>query len=156
MTTQDLRFRLVDRIVSLEEGERIHAQYTWSEQLTFLKDHFAGFPVIPGVLLSEMMGQATGLCAESVDPNRGKTMLAGIKNAVYRAWVKPGEVIDIEGQILTSTSRTINARASAKVAGKLVCSQEFTLIWAEWSVVGDRINHDVLQRFYDSNAAQDS
>ena len=55
-----MRFVLLDRVISLEPGRSIHAVKTMPEDEELFLDHFPGFPVVPGVLLVEMMAQAAG------------------------------------------------------------------------------------------------
>jgi len=49
-------FRFVDNIVSLNEDEVI-GEYTLKPDSFFYEDHFAGNPVTPGVIVTEIMAQ---------------------------------------------------------------------------------------------------
>ena len=49
-------FRFVDNIVSLNEDEVI-GEYTLKPDSFFYEDHFAGNPVTPGVIITEIMAQ---------------------------------------------------------------------------------------------------
>ena len=60
-----MRFLMVDRIVSLEPGVSIEAEKTLDASEELFRDHFPGFPVVPGVLLTEMMAQAAGKCVDA-------------------------------------------------------------------------------------------
>lgn len=50
-------FRFVDAIISLH-AEGVTAEYTLQKDAFFYADHFAGFPVTPGAILTEIMAQA--------------------------------------------------------------------------------------------------
>ena len=49
-------FRFVDNISMLNENE-VHGEYTLRKDAFFYKDHFAGNPVTPGVIITEIMAQ---------------------------------------------------------------------------------------------------
>ena len=66
-----MRFIFVDEIIELQPGEHIKAIKTISSGEEFFRDHFPGFPVVPGVLLTEMMAQAAGKCLDAQRSARG-------------------------------------------------------------------------------------
>jgi 3-hydroxyacyl-[acyl-carrier-protein] dehydratase len=49
-------FRFVDNISLLSENE-VRGEYTLREDAFFYEDHFAGNPVTPGVIITEIMAQ---------------------------------------------------------------------------------------------------
>jgi len=51
-------FSFIDRIAEVKKNESLTAFYTLKGSEEFLKDHFEGFPVMPGVLLLETLIQA--------------------------------------------------------------------------------------------------
>ncbi len=119
-----MRYRFVDRIISLDPGLSIQCQMTWPRDLEIFADHFPQFPVVPGVLLTEMMGQAAGLCLSSRPHEPNSAMLIQIKNAVFRDWVRPGELLDIRADILSSQSRLARIKASTERDGAQVATAE--------------------------------
>lgn len=58
---QQYPFRFIDEITYLDP-ERIQGNYFLHEDLDFYKGHFPGYPVTPGVILTEIMAQ-TGMVA---------------------------------------------------------------------------------------------
>ena len=54
---------LVDRVVSLEIGEEIHAVKAVSFNEQFFQGHFPGRPIMPGVLQIEALAQAAAILA---------------------------------------------------------------------------------------------
>ena len=119
-----MRFILVDRIRELEPGRSVRAEKTLSPQEELFLDHFPGFPVVPGVLLTEMMAQAAGKCLDAERRPRGKPMLAQIRSASFREWVRPGETAEIVATIESSQDSVATARCHVEVAGRKVCSAE--------------------------------
>ena len=115
-----MRFILVDNILEMEPGKSIVASKTVHGTEEFLRDHFPGFPVIPGVLLTEMMAQAAGKCLDAERRPRGKPMLAQIRSASFREWVRPGETAEIVATVVGSQDNVATARCHVEVAGKRV------------------------------------
>ncbi len=119
-----MRYRFVDKIIALEPGHSIECQRIWPQELEIFADHFPNFPVVPGVLLTEMMGQAAGLCLSSRTGEHNAAMLIQIKNAIFRDWVKPAELLTIRAKILSSRSRLARIEASTERDGTEVASTE--------------------------------
>ena len=72
-------------------GRTIHGVKTLRASEQLFVDHFPGFAVVPGVLLIEMMAQSAGKCLDAESTDRGKAMLAQVRNALFRHWVRPDE-----------------------------------------------------------------
>ncbi len=68
-----VRFIFVDEILELVPGKYIKASKTIGPDEDFFRDHFPGFPVVPGVLLTEMMAQAAGKCLDAETPRARKS-----------------------------------------------------------------------------------
>ena len=51
---------LVDHM-EMDENNVVHARYTVTGEEFFLKGHFPGYPIVPGVILCEIMGQCCSL-----------------------------------------------------------------------------------------------
>jgi 3-hydroxyacyl-[acyl-carrier-protein] dehydratase len=112
-----MRFLLVDRIVSLAPGQSIVATRAIPAAEDYFQDHFPGFPVVPGVLLTEMMAQAAGKCLDAERRPRGKAMLARILSASFRQWVRPGDQVQLHAAISANDERFATADCRAEVNG---------------------------------------
>lgn len=60
----------------------------------YLRDHFPGFPVLPGVFMIEGMVQAARHMLEHRGMNR--MVLGEVKGVKYGSFVRPGEALRIE------------------------------------------------------------
>src|SRR6187431_1332512 len=118
----DVRFILVDRILALEPGKSIRAEKTLAPDEELFRDHFPGFPVVPGVLLTEMMAQAAGKCLNAQRLPRGNAMLVEIRNAKFRSWVRPDQVIRLNSEIERNQPAFAVARCTASVEDQEMCS----------------------------------
>jgi 3-hydroxyacyl-[acyl-carrier-protein] dehydratase len=119
-----MRFLLVESIVAMVPGESIEARMSLPSGEELFQDHFPGFPVVPGVLLTEMMAQAAGKCLNAQRLPRGNAMLIEIRSARFRSWVRPGESIALHAAIEKNQPDFAAARCHAQVAGRKVCSAE--------------------------------
>jgi len=144
-----MRYRFIDQIVDLEPVQSIHCIRTWPTDLEIFADHFPGFPVVPGVLLTEMMGQAAGLCIDS-DPTRtDSAMLLQIKNAAFKEWVAPGEALDIFATIQSAQAKLARISAKTEKQGKLVAQCELLFTFQDKSKLGLPDIDPLLTEYYD-------
>ncbi len=116
-----MRFLMVDRILNLDPGKSITAVKTLPSTDELFLDHFPGFPVVPGVLLTEMMAQASGKCLFAEPVDRGYPMLVKIREASFRTWAKPDQEVHLFAEVEKSTSNYATVRCHAKVDGKQIC-----------------------------------
>ncbi len=122
-------FRFVDRLVSLDPGQAGVGEYTLRGDEVFLRGHFPGEPLMPGVLLVEAVAQLAGVIAQS-DPQIPP--LAGLKLTALRGVkilgaARPGEVIRLEGRVTGRLGNLIQASATASVSGRVLLQAELTL-----------------------------
>jgi 3-hydroxyacyl-[acyl-carrier-protein] dehydratase len=125
---------LVDRVISIELGERIHAvkAVTFNEQ--FFQGHFPSRPIMPGVLQVEAMAQAAAILGiETLElAGTGKLVyFMGIDEAKFRAPVEPGCLLDLRVEFLQKRSRVYKFGGSASVDGKTTCECEFAAMIAD-------------------------
>src|SRR5947199_3098963 len=110
-------FRFLDHLTELVPGVSGSGVYLVREDLNFLRGHFPGHPIFPGVLLVEASAQLAGVVAQS-DPQIPP--LAGLKLTAMRGikilgTAKPGETIRVEARILSRLGNLIQAQVSAAV-----------------------------------------
>ena len=125
---------LVDRVASLEVGERIHAIKAVSFNEAFFQGHFPGRPIMPGVLQIEALAQAAGILAvETLDlAGSGKLVyFMAIEAAKFRNPVEPGVLLDLEAEFVQKRARVCKFRGKASVSGKVICEVEFTAMIAD-------------------------
>lgn len=142
-----MRFILIDEIHELEPGKKIKASKRLPASEELFTDHFPGFPVVPGVLLTEMMAQAAGKCLDAEGSARGRAMLCQITSANFRSWVKPEEESIIHAEILQNTPKYARASCFIQVNGSKVCSAELMFAFAPWELFDAGIEDSVLRKF---------
>lgn len=80
------------------DGERILASWTPAENWEPFQGHFPDLPVVPGVILVEMLAQAACALGRSIAPEtRDKPVfLVGLDDVRFRRPVRPGERVEAE------------------------------------------------------------
>lgn len=91
----------------------------------FLQGHFPGHPVVPGVILCEIMAQS---CCLICDTAGGLPFFAGIKNAKFRKQVRPGDVLVSECVITRSLGGLYMAKGTGFVDGEVAVEAEFSFV----------------------------
>jgi 3-hydroxyacyl-[acyl-carrier-protein] dehydratase len=147
-----MRFLLLDRIESLIPLESASAIKCWSLDNEIFKDHFPGFPVVPGVLLTESMAQLSGILIMKSYSERYKTekkifpVLSIIHKAKFRALVQPGDQCLIEAKLLTMDNLRANVEVQTLLKGELVCEAKLSFVID----AGDNIQHNpYLDQLYE-------
>ena len=95
-------FLLVDRIIDLEEATRIVGIKNVTANEEFFPGHFPGQPIMPGVLLLEVMAQVGGVLARKTAEGKGRptVFLTGIEKAKFRRPVVPGDQLRVEVEVV--------------------------------------------------------
>lgn len=122
-------FRFVDRLLELEPGVRGVGEYRVRGDEPFLKGHFPGEPLMPGVLLVEAAAQLAGVVAQC-DPNippLAGLKLTALRNVKILGTARPGEVIQIRAQINGRMEGLIQVSAEVFMNGAKAVSAELTL-----------------------------
>src|SRR5947209_9823239 len=94
-------FRFVDRLLSLEPGQCGAGEYTVRGDEPFLRGHFPGQPLMPGVLLVEAAAQLAGTVAQSDPqlPQLACLKLTALRNVKIIGTASPGEGIRPEARV---------------------------------------------------------
>src|ERR1700716_2211294 len=120
-------FLLIDRILDLNLDEKtIRVEAQVPEHSTIFEGHFPGFPIMPGVLLTEAMAQSSGWLLLGIMKFERMPFLAMVKEAKMRGFVSPGQLVTIEAKIEHEGSGFAVTSAKARVGKELQCSVELT------------------------------
>ena len=85
-------FLLIDRVTELDPGVRAVAEHDFTGDEWYLKGHFPGNPIVPGVILTESCAQTATVMAMALPDYRdGLGLFAGIDEMRFKRIVRPGE-----------------------------------------------------------------
>lgn len=114
-------FLLVDRILEREPGARVVAEKLVTIGEPYLQGHFAGRPLVPGVLLLEMLAQTGGfLEAESL--HGAAIFLAGVQEARFHAPAFPGDRLRLEVAVEGAFAGLMKLRGAVRCEGRDLCT----------------------------------
>src|SRR6202165_1399275 len=120
-------FQLIDRIVDLNlEEKTITVEAQVPQQHTIFEGHFPGFPIMPGVLLTEAMAQSSGWLLLGIMKFERMPFLAIVKEAKMRGFVSPGQLLTIDAKIEHEGYGFAVTSAKTRVGKELKCSADLT------------------------------
>jgi 3-hydroxyacyl-[acyl-carrier-protein] dehydratase len=122
-------FRFVDNLTKLDPGKTGTGSYLVRGDEPFLRGHFPGHPIFPGVLAVEAIAQLAGVVAQSdpkITPLLGMK-LTSIHGAKIRGTAKPGETIFLEATILGRMGNLIQAKGVARIGENIILMTELVL-----------------------------
>jgi 3-hydroxyacyl-[acyl-carrier-protein] dehydratase len=117
-------FLFVDEVVERLEG-KIRTSFKVTGEEDFFKGHFPGNPIMPGVLLQEAAFQS-GALLMAHEGNGGLGVVAKVGSAKFKNFVKPGDLLEMEVELVENVSNAYYMKGKSRVNGKVVLAIEFT------------------------------
>jgi 3-hydroxyacyl-[acyl-carrier-protein] dehydratase len=119
---------LVDRVISIEKGQRIQALKNVTINEPFFTGHFPHRPVMPGVLMLEAMAQTAALLTFDtlgVAPD-DKTVyyFAGIDGARFKRPVEPGDQLLMDVTLERAKAGIYKFKGVTRVGNEVACEAE--------------------------------
>ncbi len=121
-------FLLVDRILVREPGVRVLAEKLVTATEPFFAGHFADRPVLPGVLMLEMLAQAGGFLEAETLHGRA-IFLAGVQDAKFKAPAFPGDRLELDVKPGGAFGGLSRLHGEIRCNGRVLCTA--TLIVAQ-------------------------
>jgi len=121
-------YLLVDRVVELEQG-RIKALKNVTVNEPFFQGHFPepGPSVMPGTMIVEAMAQVAGLLVAGEREGEDLGYLVGVDGARFRKKVKPGDQLELIGELEKMRSSICKVKVEVLVDSELASEGEITL-----------------------------
>lgn len=139
---------LIDRILAVDPAREIRVAKNLSYRETFLGDHFASFPLMPGALQVEAMVQAAQwmLRVSQGFPEADFHPIV-FSNTRYARYVRPGETIIFTVTLQKQDGDRWKFKGTGEVDGQRACQSQFELVRyeASWQGVSGETRAEILR-----------
>ena len=115
-------FLMVDRIIECDNETRIVGIKNVTGNEPFFAGHFPEYPVMPGVLIIEALGQVGAILGLKIREKEGSSVIyfTGIDSARFRKPVVPGDQLRLELTKIRSRGDFFRFQGNAFVGEELV------------------------------------
>ena len=115
---------LLDDVEKNEDTATGH--YTVTGDEFFLRGHFPGNPIVPGVILCEILAQSACVLMDDKLAQGQIPVYTGLDKVKFRNSVRPGDTIETKCRIKRAKHPFYFAEGQAFVDGKLCVSADFS------------------------------
>lgn len=92
----------------------------------FLRGHFPGNPIVPGVILCEILAQSACVLMKDAMAEGKLPVYTGLNNVKFRSPVRPGDTIETRCRIRRAKHPFYFAEGTVSVEDRLCVSAEFS------------------------------
>jgi len=112
--------------VETEEGPVARGRYYVRGDEWFLSGHFPKKPIVPGVILCEILAQSACVLLAGKTGDGVLPMFTGMDGVRFKSPVKPGDIFETECRIVREKHPFYFASGRGYVGGKLCVCAEFS------------------------------
>jgi len=119
-----MRWMWIDQFVEFKSGVSARAIKNLSHAEDHFRDHFPGYPVMPGSLILEGLAQTGGILAGEAHGFKEKVVLAKIHTARFHREALAGEQLQYDVELLDVRPEGASVRGVASSAGEPIAEAE--------------------------------
>ena len=109
-----------------KDGEYAHGKYIVKGSEFFLDGHFPSAPIVPGVILCEIMAQSACILLDGTIGSDKLPVYAGLDKVRFKSPVRPGDTFETKCRITRSMGPFFFGEGEGYVDGKLCISASFS------------------------------
>ena len=123
-----MKYQQIDRITSLEPGQKLTAERTLRADEEHLKDHFPRFPVMPGVMMLEALHQAAVWLVKTGDNFESPlVLLREVRSVKFGDFLAPGDTLQVTVEKVKESGNLTTVKAIATKEGRTTVSARLIL-----------------------------
>ena len=119
-----------DHMLLLDDAEELDGtavgHYTVRGDEFFLKGHFPGNPIVPGVILCEILAQSACVLMRGAMGEGQLPVYTGLNNVKFRSPVRPGDTVEARCRIRRAKHPFYFAEGTVTVDGRTCVLAEFS------------------------------
>jgi 3-hydroxyacyl-[acyl-carrier-protein] dehydratase len=118
-------FEMIDQVTAFDGQEKtLLARSVVPQSSPVFEGHFPNYPLVPGVLLTETMAQASGYLILGLMGFTHMPFLMAVDKARFRTFVEPGAELVIAASLLIEGSGYAATKTKITSAGLAICDAE--------------------------------
>lgn len=119
--------RLLEEILDVVPGERAVGRRITDAGDFYFQGHFPGSPVVPAIILIEMLAQTGGVAAAEDDTGTRQMRVAAVDGFKFPDAAGPGQTLEAKARVVRRLGRLCKIDGEVTADGRLVASGSLTL-----------------------------